>query len=132
MRTKCGQAMVEFVVGVFALVLIISAIIAFGRTIPEATRHLSLVRVKAGRNAQTASSGNSAGSAPSAVSGFLSEAGTTTEPGPFSEETLNFEVGLSDIGENGFLGISKLHMSESATIPLMTIPRPSRTQGGTW
>ncbi len=132
MRTKVGQAMVEFVVGVFVLALLISAIIAFGRAIPEATRHLSLVRVKAGRDAQTASSGNSAGSTPSSVSSLLSESGASTDAGPFIEETLNYEVGLSDLGENGFLGISKLRMSESATIPLMTIPRPSRTEGGSW
>ena len=66
MRTDKGQAMVEFVVGVFALVLIISALIIFGRAIPEAPRHLSLVRVKAGRDAQSAADGDTLGSAPPA------------------------------------------------------------------
>ena len=75
MRTdKTGQDMVEFIVGVFALVLIVSALIIFGRAIPEATRHLSLVRVKAGRDAQSAAGGDTLGGAPPAVMAALAEA----------------------------------------------------------
>ncbi len=130
MRTRDGQAVVEFVVGIFALVLIISAIIAFGRAIPEATSHLSLVRVKAGRDAQSATSGNTSGGAPQSIISVMSDSGATMEPAPLREETLNYEVDISDIGNDGLLGLTKLRMSETAAIPVMTIPRPTRSGGG--
>ena len=130
MRTDKGQAMVEFVVGVFALVLIISALIIFGRAIPEATRHLSLVRVKAGRDAQSAAGGDTLGGAPPAVMAALAEADAPSEPGPVREETLNFEVDVRDVGAERFLGFSKLHLSETATLPVMSIPKPARAEGG--
>ena len=130
MRTDKGQAMVEFVVGVFALVLIVSALIIFGRAIPEATRHLSLVRVKAGRDAQSATSGTTAGNTPPAVTAALAGSGAFSEPALLREETLNFEVNVSDVGAESIFGYSKLHLSESAAIPVMTIPKPVRAEGG--
>lgn len=130
MRTDKGQAMVEFVVGVFALVLIISALIIFGRAIPEATRHLSLVRVKAGRDAQSAAGGDTLGSAPPAVMDVFAGADAPSEPGPIREETLNFEVNVSDVGAESLFGFSKLHLSETAVFPVMTIPKPMRAEGG--
>jgi len=125
MRTDKGQAMLEFVVGVFVLALIISSILIFGRAIPEASRHLSLVRVKAGRDAQTAAEGSSAGSMPQAIHAVVSEA-VPSEPAPLREETLHFKVNVEDFGALQFLGFSKLRMSENAAIPVMTIPRPVR------
>ncbi len=130
MRTDKGQAMVEFIVGVFALVLIVSALIIFGRAIPEATRHLSLVRVKAGRDAQSAISGTTAGNTPPAVTAALAGSGAFSEPALLREETLNFEVDVRDVGAERFLGFSKLHLSETATLPVMSIPKPARAEGG--
>ena len=130
MRTDKGQAMVEFIVGVFAFVLIVSALIIFGRAIPEATRHLSLVRVKAGRDAQSATSGTTAGNTPPAVTAALAGSGAFSEPALLREETLNFEVNVSDVGAESSFGYAKLHLSESAASPVMTIPKPVRAEGG--
>jgi hypothetical protein len=126
MRTDSGQAMLEFIVGLFAFVLIISAMLAFGRVIPEATHNLSLVRTKAGRDAQSASGGDSAGSAPPAVVAAMSGSGAPSEPALLAEETLNFEVDVSDTGFKRFFNVSKFHLCETAVMPLMTIPRIAR------
>jgi len=47
-----GQAFIETAVGLFTLVFILSALLAFGRLIPEAQRYRSLARWKAGYGAQ--------------------------------------------------------------------------------
>ena len=127
MRTDKGQAMLEFAVGVFAIALIISSILVFGRAIPEVSRHLSLVRVKAGRDAQSAVDGASAGSMPQALSAAVSGSAAPSEPSPLRKETLSFEINVEDVSAMRLLGFSRLHMSESAAIPVMTIPRPMRT-----
>lgn len=130
MRTENGQAAVEFAIGVFALILILSAIIVFGRVIPEASRHLSLVRVKAGRDAMSATSGNTSGGVPQSILSVMSGSGAAMEPAPLREETLNYVTDVSDAGNVVFPGIDKFRMSVKAVIPVMTIPRAERPEGG--
>jgi len=86
--------------------------------------------VKAGRDAQSATSGTTAGNTPPAVTAALAGSGAFSEPALLREETLNFEVNVSDVGAESIFGYSKLHLSESAAIPVMTIPKPVRAEGG--
>ena len=52
MHARSGQAMIEFALGLFALTLILSALLAFGAIIPKTTQLQSEVRRAAGRAAE--------------------------------------------------------------------------------
>ena len=134
MRTdERGQAFVEMALGLFALVLILSALLTFGRIIPDAQRYRSLARWKAGYNAQHPNASfDSAvnGTAWGMVRSFaettgaeLPELPASTTPSP---ESFSYEVDVrGDVGDfaaDRVFGVDKFRVTAEVYLPGMSVP----------
>ena len=124
MGARHGQAMIECALCLFALALVLSALLAFGALIPRTTRLMSDVRRDAGRAAMSGAAGAS-DALPVALRDALpaplqalpplatatEERHETVELPPFAAEYL-FKVNAA--------GEYRLH--ESAALPTLTVP----------
>lgn len=130
MRTDSGQAMAEFIIGIFTLTLILSAFLAFAHIIPKAVENIHLVRHDAGLNAQNGVSGGGAAGAGESMpiaQSILAEGGAPYISTPTAESIRRFETDVGEFAEQHLFGRRRVTMEESAYIPMMNIPKPARS-----
>ncbi len=134
MRTdRRAQAFIETAIGLFTLVFILVALFTFGRIIPESQRYRSLVRWKAGYNAQhrdapfdTAMNGTSWSLAQS----FAESQGISLPPVPSATsprpESITYEIDMrGDIGNfaaDEVFGVDGMRLSTEVYLPGMSVP----------
>ena len=141
-RSRSGQAMIEMAVGIFIFVLVLSALLAFGRIIPEAMRLQSEARCKAGYEAQSSASAISDGRKFPQVDGVLAEPEVQPErpPRAFAEAAQSpcecrtmfqsFSVDLEGVSNEWlWQGATKFRGLEECHMPVMTIPEFSGEGG---
>ncbi|MBQ4200091.1 MAG: hypothetical protein II649_09425 [Kiritimatiellae bacterium] len=134
--------MIEMAVGIFIFVLVLSALIAFGRIIPEAMRLQSEARCKAGYEAQSSASEILDNKKFPQVDGVLAEPEVQPErpPRAFAEAMQNpcecrmmsqsFSVDLADVSNEWlWQGATKFRGLEECHMPVMTIPEFSKEGG---
>ncbi len=120
-----GQAMVEFAIGMFVFVLIVSALLAFGELIPKAIEYEYQVRKMAGRAAQGKVTASSDGSWPHAAYDNISSKIVNIKDLAASEfhgESLSFTITLEPLAQKYVFGEEKFRFVEDAFIPPLKIP----------
>lgn len=127
MRTDSGQAMMEFVIGIFALALLLSAFLVIGDIIPKATDSLSLVRFNAGLNALDGrGSAPHGGAGPTTLTSILDRGGAPYNATPLSHDTFTAETKIGDLSAQYLFGDNKFRTKESAYLPTLDLPKIER------
>jgi len=130
MRTDRGQAAVEFIIGLFALVMIVSTFLLLGRILPVASKNLGIVRLDAGLAAMNARESSTCSLPPAGIiSSRLEAGGAPYVKTPVSTTSHSFEVDVGDFLTRHVFGEPKFRMTESAAIPIMNIPRGITREG---
>jgi len=126
MRTDSGQAMMEFIIGIFALTLLISAFLVIGEVIPKAAQCLSFVRFNAGKKAfDSMGSESQQNDSPMLVS-ILRNVGAPYSATPMSYDTLRTETDVDAFSALYIFGDEKFRTRESAYFPVLRLPQSSQ------
>ena len=136
MHARSGQAMVEFALGLFALALILSALLAFGAIIPKTTRLQSEVRRAAGRSAE-ARGGSSDGALPVRILENLPVGARGISAVELVTEQRHETVDLTQFAAEWLFpanGDNEFRIHEEASMPAMGVPtldvNPLEQEGG--
>ena len=136
MHARSGQAMVEFALGLFALTLILSALLAFGAIIPKTTQLQSEVRRAAGRSAE-AGGGSSNGALPVRILDNLPADARGIPAVELVTEQRHETVDLTQFAADWLFpanGDNEFRIHEEASMPAMGVPafevNPLEQEGG--
>ncbi|MDO5320010.1 MAG: hypothetical protein Q4G65_15385 [bacterium] len=124
MHARSGQAMIEFALGLFALTLILSALLAFGAIIPKTTQLQSEVRRAAGRAAESGE-GSADGALPVRILDNLPADARDIPAVELVTEQRHETVDLTQFAAEWLFpanGDNEFRIHEEASMPAMGVP----------